>query len=467
MTRRRGTGFGPRSAVVLGGGIAGLAAAAALAPHLPDVTIVERDRFPMDPLVRTGVPQGRHTHGLVSGGARALETLLPGALDALAAAGAHIVDLPADTLIYGPYGWLPRISCGQFAVTCTRPLLEHVLRRQLLHRYPIVVEESTTATGLLGSADEVAGVRLRDRTTGRARDLATDLVIDATGRASRTPHWLGEFGLPPIPISTVDTGIAYVSQMIDLPRPGPAPIINIQADPRAGVPGRSGFLMLVEGGHWMLNFTGTRGAHPPREQTDLHRFAATLRHPLIGELLDAATPVSPPVSHGNTSNRRRHYHRLPRWPRGLLAVGDAVTTFNPVYAHGMSYATQTALAIADHLREHGGTLHTAQLQTRIGRLATLPWLISTIADIRYPDVISTRSARRTRMLHPYMDRFLATALVDPIANAAFTDLFTLSTPPVRMAQPQVLWATLRGPRHRRGGIDPEPLRSDLVGADDD
>lgn len=66
-------GAGPYAgshAVVLGGSLAGLCAAAALAPHVDRVTLVERDRYPEEPRWRRGVPQARHTHNLLGAGQR-------------------------------------------------------------------------------------------------------------------------------------------------------------------------------------------------------------------------------------------------------------------------------------------------------------------------------------------------------------------------------------------------------------
>ncbi|WP_046773573.1 NAD(P)-binding protein, partial [Streptomyces scabiei] len=55
-----------RSAVVVGAGLAGLLAAAALRDHA-DVTVIERDVLPEEPGPRRGVPQARHAHLLWSG----------------------------------------------------------------------------------------------------------------------------------------------------------------------------------------------------------------------------------------------------------------------------------------------------------------------------------------------------------------------------------------------------------------
>jgi hypothetical protein len=65
-------------AIVIGSGLAGLTAAAALARHFSPVILLERDELPSAATPRPGVPQGRHVHGLLGGGHAALEALLPG-----------------------------------------------------------------------------------------------------------------------------------------------------------------------------------------------------------------------------------------------------------------------------------------------------------------------------------------------------------------------------------------------------
>ncbi len=86
-------GTAPRRAVVIGAGTAGLLAAAALDPYA-EVTVVERDVLPDGPAPRKGLPQARHAHLLLSGGAHAMEELLPGVTAAWLAAGARRIPLP-------------------------------------------------------------------------------------------------------------------------------------------------------------------------------------------------------------------------------------------------------------------------------------------------------------------------------------------------------------------------------------
>lgn len=71
-------GQGRGHAVVIGGSVAGLPAAHVLAKHAARVTVVERNRYPEQPVARKGVPHGKHTHILLRGGLASMLRLLPG-----------------------------------------------------------------------------------------------------------------------------------------------------------------------------------------------------------------------------------------------------------------------------------------------------------------------------------------------------------------------------------------------------
>ena len=85
-----------RHAIVIGGSMAGLLAARVLAEHYEQVTLVERDGLPVSREPRRGVPQGRHTHGLLASGRNVLETLFPGISSQLITAGAVTGDILRD-----------------------------------------------------------------------------------------------------------------------------------------------------------------------------------------------------------------------------------------------------------------------------------------------------------------------------------------------------------------------------------
>lgn len=67
--------------------MAGLAAARVLSDHYREVVLVERDELEEVPGHRRGVPQGRHTHGLLGSGRTIWEAFFPGLFEDLLRAG--------------------------------------------------------------------------------------------------------------------------------------------------------------------------------------------------------------------------------------------------------------------------------------------------------------------------------------------------------------------------------------------
>ena len=88
--------FGGGHALVVGGSVAGIVAAAALAPHFARVTLVERDHYPDAPEARKGTPQAKHVHVLLKHGEAAIETLFPGIFEELVADGGLMPGLRPD-----------------------------------------------------------------------------------------------------------------------------------------------------------------------------------------------------------------------------------------------------------------------------------------------------------------------------------------------------------------------------------
>ncbi|MFD9703292.1 NAD(P)/FAD-dependent oxidoreductase [Lentzea sp. NPDC059081] len=442
----------PTHAVVLGGGLAGLLAASVLVRHFDEVTVVERDKLPDGPSPRSGVPQARHAHLLMSGGARAIESVLPGTLDALFAAGAHRIGVPNDLVSLSAQGWVPRFPEMQFIVSCSRALLDFVVRGQALRDEGISVLTGTEPVSLLGDRHAVTGVVVEDRISHERTPLEADLVVDATGRGSRLPTWLVEFGLPAVPSESVDSGLAYATRIFRAPESAAAafPIVNVQANPRDPHPGCTATLLPIEDGRWLVTLSGTRGGEPTTDESEFVSFARSVRNPVVGELISSAEPLSPVYGSHSTTNRRNYFERVKPWPAGLLALGDSVATYNPVYGHGMSIAAQSALALDAGLSTGSGA---ARIQRDIGKVVDGAWAMATNQDILYPGAVGKPLPLVGRVLQRYVDRLVRTATTEIAVTRAFLDAFTLSAPMANLLSPRMVWATLRGPRR---SVSPEP-----------
>jgi len=431
-------------AVVLGAGTAGLLAATALARHVGRVTVVDRDRLPPGPEQRRGVPQARHAHVLWSGGGQVIESLLPGTVGRLLAAGAHRISLPEQMVSLTAYGWQHRFPATQSVIAASRPLLDWLIREAALREPRIVLLEDTDLVGLTGDADRVTGVSVRPRQRGAgAAVIEADLVVDATGRGSPMKRWLAGLGLPPVREDVVDPGMAYATRVYRAPEGARSfPLVTLYADHRAGVPGRNGMLLPVEDGRWMVTVSGTRGAEPPTTEAGFDDFLRTLRHPLIADLVAGLEPLGPVHSSRSTANRRLFYDRLPRWPEGLVVTGDALAAFNPVYGHGISSAALAARELERALGEHGLKPGLAQsVQRALGAVVDTPWSLATSQDIRYPqcraDTQDPRLGRHAPEHQLAADRLGALSVVDPVVSAAALEVSTLSAASDRLQAPGV------------------------------
>lgn len=438
-----------RSAVVLGGSLAGMLAARALAEFADVVTIVERDALPEGPGRRKNLPQAQHPHALWSGGARAIEELLPGVTGRLAEAGARHLAVTTDMVVLSPQGWFRRWNESHHMVLISRCLLDAIVRAQVLHDDRIKLVERAEALGLEGTAATVTGVRVRGD-EGAESVLSADLVVDATGRGSRAPAWLEALGLAAPKQREVNSGLAYASRMYRAPESAREgfPVINVQAHPREGSPGRAGFLLPIENGHWMVMLTGTRGGEPTADEGDFERFATEeLSHPVIGEFLAGAEPLSKVAFTRSTVNRRYYYERSRRWPDGFAVVGDALAAYNPVYGHGMSVAAQSALALREVIRRRGwGTPGLARAaQKAVARPVNAAWDLATGLDVFYPGATKNGPTLRDRIIAAYANRLLYTATGNGRIARRFTDVSSLERGAHVLFAPSVLLAAMAGP----------------------
>lgn len=439
---------GRNTAIVIGGGLAGTLAAWALREVAEHVVVVERDRYPQVPEFRAGVPQARHAHLLLEAGHRALEELMPGIRAELLAAGAARVPMSGDLRWLSSAGWMAdHTSCLAF-LSCSRPLLDHVVRARLSAEPSIQFLEATEVIGLLGTPHAVTGVRIRER--GRAttpRELAAELVVDASGRTSSLPTWLTHLGCPPPHEERVDAGTTYISRLYHRP-PALDPgfrALYLQTQPPDEP--RTGVLLPVEDNRWIVSLSGVRGAEPAAGEAGFAQMLSKLRDPILRETLNAATPAGPVRIFCPGASVRRHYE-LRGTPDRLVVVGDAAATHNPVYGQGMTVAILCARALRAAALGHNSigaaTARVARKQIAVASKNT--WLMSSTEDLRFPTTLGTPAGTLVRAQHRYLDRVLDRATTDPSVTAVFQQVMSLVAPPTALLRPRVLASVLAGGR---------------------
>ncbi|MFJ3217562.1 NAD(P)/FAD-dependent oxidoreductase [Kitasatospora sp. NPDC086801] len=432
--------------VVLGGGLSGLLAATALSRYAAEVTVVESDTLPDSPQPRKGLPQSRHSHMLMAGGARAMDALLPGTTDALYAAGAHRRGMPWGIVTYSAEGWYRRHrDSDAHLISCSRDLLDHVVRQQVFAAAAgIKVLQKTQVVGLAGTSARISGVRVEQ--DGEERTLPANLVIDATGRLSKAPQWLASLGLPTVREEIVDPGLAYATRLYQAPGGVHEQFPAVMVQPKAGTgePGHGASVFPIEDGRWIVALYGTRGAQPPTSDEDFLAFARTTRNPIVAEIIASAEPIGEIRGYRATANRRRRYDKLPV-PEGFLAVGDAVTALNPIYGHGMSVAAHCAFHLDRRLRKRGlAAASTRRLQAGIVRVGTPAWTMATTTDRWFPDVKANHGRAGGPMAQRFSARIARTATCDAALSRTLFDVTTLSASPAQLSKPSVLLSALRG-----------------------
>jgi len=354
-----------RPAVVLGGGVGGLAAARLIARHFARVLVLERDRRTevmtaeeaFQTWQRAGVPQFRHSHAFLARLRLVLLAHMPDVLERLRAAGVREIGLgesapPGMSFVSRPD------DEDVVLLACRRATFEWALRQSVLERENVELREGVSVAGLVASADDggrptVTGVRLADGTV-----VPAAIVIDATGRRSRTPEWLGAIGAPVPRERSLETGIFYYTRFYRL-RSGQPPTGGTGL-----VAGDLGWVKLAifpGDGRTFSITVGTAIDDAPlkclADPQQFERFLTAFPGVAPWRLRGVSVPIdgsdTPVLVMGQLRNRlRRFVDREGPLARGLFVIGDAAYHSNPVYGRGCPMALVQAALLDEALARH-------------------------------------------------------------------------------------------------------------------
>jgi 2-polyprenyl-6-methoxyphenol hydroxylase-like FAD-dependent oxidoreductase len=434
-------------AVVLGASMAGLLAARVLADTYGQVTVIDRDQLPETSMHRRGVPHGRHLHALAARGQQALEELFPGLTAELVAHGAPIGDLLANGRLYFSGHRLRQAHTGLVLLCASRPFLESHVRARVRALRNVAFLDRCDIGGLAATPDgrRVTGLRVLRPADGSAEELlGADLVVDASGRGSRTPVWLDALGYPRPAREQVRIGLGYTTRTYRLPPDALAGNLAI-LDAATPQHPRTGALLTLEGDRWMVTLAGILGDHPPTDPAGFLDFARSLRFPDIYETIRDAEPLDDPVPFRFPASVRHRYERLPRFPNGFLVLGDAVCSFNPIYGQGMSVAALEALTLRRHLQQ-GIEPQPHRFFQDVARVVDVPWDMSAGGDLVFPGVPGRRTLK-LRLINTYLARLHAAAAHDADLASAFVRVVGLVAPPQTLLRPTIALRVLRSSQH--------------------
>lgn len=432
-------------AIVIGASVSGLAAARILSTRFDHVTVLDRDALPFANDNRRGVPQGKHGHGLLATGFAALKSIFPGLEQDLVSAGAVQGDVIGDVRWFQHGYYKAKFQSGLTGILLSRPLLEGSLRRHVAALRNVSIVDRTHAVGVATDPQwrSVTGVRVQ-RAEGEAAVLSADLVIDAGGRASRTPMWLSDLRYRRPDEETVGVDLGYTTRTFkrrgrDLNGDVGGVIGPIPPKER-----RAGFMLAMEGSRWIVSLSGWLGDHAPTDARGFLEFARSLPRPDIYDVIKDAEPLTEAVTYAFPSNLRRRYERLRQFPGRFLVMGDAVCSFNPFYGQGMSVAALEAQALAR-------TLDAARSLDEIwrpffraaGRIVETPWTIAAGSDFAFPGVTG-HAAPATPAINAYLARVHRAASSDRALCRTFFDVANMLKPATALFGPAAVARVIGG-----------------------
>jgi len=437
-------------AVVIGGSMAGLLAARVLSDHFEQVTIIERDKLPQEVAPRKGVPQGQHVHALLAKGAVILTELFPDLFESLTHDGA-IRFTPTDIRLYQLGAWNTLFPSSIHLYSQSRPFLEHYVRNSLAARANVRFLDTYEVTRLLSNADHsrITGVSLRYRgAEQREEELAADLVVDASGRGSRTPQWLVSLGYALVKETSVKVDVGYATRIYRLPSHTPIDwkMLMISASPPYGR--RAGVMSLIEGDRWMVTLISLMHDYLPDDEDGFREHARSLPQPDLYEAIKEAEPLTPILTYRYSANRWRHYERMPRLPEGFVILGDAVCSFNPAYGQGMTVAAleakvlDTCLLQQQRSANKQGSSFAPRFQKAIAKVVEWPWQMATSVDRRYLETVGEQTWI-IRLLNWYTLRISQLTTSNPLVADRFSQVAHLLKPPTVLFDPRIVWAVLR------------------------
>jgi 2-polyprenyl-6-methoxyphenol hydroxylase-like FAD-dependent oxidoreductase len=445
-------------AVVIGGSLTGLVASRALSPHFDRITLLERDKLPDGPEIRKGAPQAKHVHVLLKQGERILDEYFPGLVNEMLGEGVELCDMSGDTKWFYFGNWKKRFASG-FPLMCqSRPYLEWKVRERARALGNVSFREEIDVRGYAVSADgkRVSGVRLVPKGSETEETLDADLVVDATGRGTRTPQWLESLGFGRPPETELEVDVGYASRVYKKPVDPKRDWKVLLVYPKFPE-SKLGVIVPAEGDRWIVTLVGWYGDHPGGDEESYLDFTRNLPVPDLYEAIRDAEPLSPIYLHKFPSNWRRHYERMPAFPDGLAVIGDASCSFNPTYGQGMTTGSIGAHALDECLRREGDGQgvpagFSRRFQAHLAKLIDVPWLLTTSEDTRNPNVTGDRPFWMP-LLQWYTARIHRLTWSDELVAKRFLQIMHLTERPTALFAPRIL---LRALTAGGGGSAPAP-----------
>ncbi|GAY18999.1 hypothetical protein MSZK_57250 [Mycobacterium sp. shizuoka-1] len=435
-----------------------------LSEHFDRVTVYDRDVLPATPEHRSAVPQDRHVHILMARGAGEFEALFPGLLDDMVDAGVAKLENRPDCIHFGAAGHV--LGTGHTlrheftAYVPSRKQLEWQIRRRTAALAGVTIEHrDVSAPRFDGERQAVTGVLLS--TPGADEFVAADLVVDASGRGTRLPAWLDEWGFARPAENTVDIGIGYATQQLRIPEGLITEKVVVAGVSRTQPAGLG--MLFYEDRTWGLTAFTVGHTAAPQTFAEICAVADEVLPAPLAAAVRAAEPLGDIAFHRYPVSRWRRYDKLTRFPAGIVPFGDAVVSFNPTYGQGMTMTALQAGHLRAALRSPTGDL--AHEFARATAKTTYPvWTMNAIGDLTLHGSDGP-GPWWYRPVGALFDQFLGAAETDPVLAEWFLRRFSLLDSLYMVPPATIIGRTIRhnmslwwgGRRANAPARDPDPV----------
>jgi 2-polyprenyl-6-methoxyphenol hydroxylase-like FAD-dependent oxidoreductase len=161
--------------------------------------------------------------------------------------------------------------------------------------------------------------------------------------------------------------------------------------------------------------------------------------------LRSAQPLDNVAVFRNMGGLWRRYDRMRDFPAGLLVIGDALCSLNPIYGQGMTMAALEALTLQGYLRD--GAAKPLEFFRAAAKHIGPVWAMNQSRD-RVPSAEERRSLR-ARLTTSAMNYALKTAQHDIVLTERFFRVSHLVDPPSRLQDPALIGRVVLAGRRRR------------------
>ncbi len=423
----------PKKAIVIGGSIAGLLTARVLSDFFEDVVLIEKDKYVEGGKIRNGTPQAHHIHVLLAKGREIFQDFFPELEKDLIKKGANKIDFLNDIRYRLPSGWAPRFNSGIVTFACTRTLLENTIRHQIQKIPKIKIEQGEQITSFVLEKPNKISLKTKD-----GKEIHGDLIVDCTGRNTKSPSWLEDIGFPKPKETKINSFVRYSTRRyIPSQKDRKWKMLVILNKPISNP--RLGGIYPIEGGKWLVGLYSIGNEYPPTDDDGFLEFTKHLESMELYDALKDAVPDSKIHGYQVQGSRKYHYEEMPRWPENFIVLGDAVAIFNPYYGQGITSAALGAETLGDMLKnDEVKNDFTRKFQKRLSMTISLPWTLGTSEDLRWPTTVGKRPNMITRMVQNHAQKVLLISPKSMLAAKSFQQMMHMIRSPAIIFHPLIL-----------------------------